>query len=214
MDQWGLLLLLSNVLYWSVFVWVVRRRLWSRTGLAVGLFHMLLATPLVLGPLRAATFDPRFNYQIGFIHAQGAVAFVPSVTVLMWALASAWISVANARGRWMLFPAVGDLLMALNLVAFILSQRAEQVRIKIQGGDFVTITGALLVTGIIVMCIAMPLVATSVWAFRRSGRNPASGSLPPALIQEDRGRDSGASPTNPHSFSYSIHPPPATVSAS
>lgn len=169
MDRWTLLLLGSNVIYWGVFVCLLRLRRWSWSGLLVGALHMLIATFLVLGPWRALFGQPDFHYEVGYVEGTGRGAFVPSLVLLAWALWSAWLPVIKERGRWILLGAVGDALMTVNVVATVLT--SDLTAGRIQAGDYFTIAGAELVSALLVV-FATPLVASSVWAFRRLGERP------------------------------------------
>ncbi len=190
MDPWTALLVGSNALYWGVFVYLLSRRRWSWSGLCVGLLHMIISAPLVLGPWRALFGDAGFHYQVGYLEGSGLWAFFPASVLLMWALGSAWLAVALAGGRWMLVGAIGDALMALNIAGGLVANRAALAAERIQGGEYFTITGGALVAAILLM-FAMPLVACSVWSFRRvrnrSTTSPRGDSATRQLSDEDPG---------------------------
>ncbi len=174
MDSWTIMLLASNLLFWGVFVYLATQLRWSWSGLLVGVLHMLIGTPLVVGPWRALFDDGHFQYQVGYVGGTGLGAFVPALVLLAWAVASGWLSVAGGRGRSMLVVSIGDALMAMNICALLLANRAELATSRIQAGEYFTITGGELVATILLM-VATPLVASSVWAFRRVLLPPMSG---------------------------------------
>lgn len=188
MDSWTTLLLASNLLYWGVFIYLVTRRRWSWSGLLVGVLHMMISTPLVLGPWRALFNDRNFHYQVGYVEGTGLGAFVPALLLLAWAVASAWLAVAGTRGRSMLVGAIGDALMVLNIGVGLLANRTELATARIQAGEYFTITGTELVAAILI-AFATPLVASSVWAFRRvtdrSPMSPGDSSVRPPQTSTD-----------------------------
>lgn len=99
MTVWLWVVLFSNLIYWSFFVYLLTRRRWNRPALAFGLLHMLFASLLVAAPIRSL-LDPEYiGYQIGFVRFEGAWATLPATLILAWALWSAWLAVGRGRGR-------------------------------------------------------------------------------------------------------------------
>ncbi|MGE0450292.1 MAG: hypothetical protein AB7Q29_12005 [Vicinamibacterales bacterium] len=129
------------------------------------------------GPFRALG-GGSFHYQVGYIEGNGYAAFVPAAGLLVWAVAAAYLSVALRRGRGLWIVAAGDAVMAINIVATVLTvARAGGLNgFTIQGGEFFTTSGAVLVSGLLIMCFAVPFAGSAVWAMRRA-RGPGS-SLP------------------------------------
>ena len=132
---------------------------------------MVIAVPLTLGPWRAVFGEPSFHYQVGYLEGTGVGALVPATVLLAWALGAAWFAVAKERGRWMLFGATGDALMAVNIGVTVVANRSALTTGRIQAGEYFTITGGELVAAILVALVT-PLVASSVWAFRRLADSP------------------------------------------
>ena len=177
MTVWLWVVLVSNLIYWSVFFYLLTRRRWDASGLAFGVLHMLFASLLVAAPIRSV-FDPNYGgYQIGFLRFEGAWAALPATVILVWALSSAWLAVSRGRGRWMTSIAVGDFLFALNLgVGFVLDLvRGDLAETKIQGGEYFTLQGTA-VALILFLVFVLPFLASGIWAARRSGSN---GTTPP-----------------------------------
>ena len=170
MSVWLWVVLVSNLIYWSFFFYLLTRRRWNAPALAFGVLHMLFASLLVAAPIRSF-FDPTYmGYQIGFIRFAGGWATLPATLVLAWALSSAWIAVGRGRGPWMKSVAVGDFLFALNLGgSFLLDLlRGDLAATKIQGGEFFTLQGTV-VALILLLLFVLPFVASGIWAARRSG---------------------------------------------
>lgn len=187
MTVWLWVVLVSNLIYWSVFFYLLTRRRWDAPALAVGVLHMLFASLLVAAPIRSV-FDPNYGgYQIGFLRFEGAWAALPATVILGWALSSAWLAVSRGRGSWMKSIAVGDFLFALNLgVGFLLDLvRGDLAETKIQGGEYFTLQGTA-VALILFLLFALPFVASGIWAVRRSG---SSGTTPP---HPESGPESGS----------------------
>jgi hypothetical protein len=177
MSVWLWVVLISNVVYWSIFFYLLTRHRWDAPALCFGFLHMLFASLLVAAPIRSF-FDPNYKgYQIGLIRFEGLWATLPATLFLAWALSSAWIAVARGRGRWMKLIAIGDILFALNLGgSFLLDLvSGELATSKIQGGEFFTLQGTA-VALILLLLFVLPFVASAVWAVRRS---QSGGTTPP-----------------------------------
>ena len=177
MSVWLWVVLISNVVYWSIFFYLLTRRRWDAPALTVGLLHMLFASLIVAAPIRSL-FDPNYmGYQLGLVRFEGRWAVLPATLFLAWALSSAWIAVARGRGRWMKLVAVGDILFALNLGGdFLLDlMRGNLAEAKIQGGEFFTLTGPVAAL-IPLLLFALPFIASAVWAARRAHTD---GTTPP-----------------------------------
>jgi len=176
MSVWLWVVLVSNLIYWAVFFYLLKRGCWDAPALAFGLLHMLFASLLVTAPIRSF-FDPTYvGYQIGFVRFSKGWAVLPATLVLAWALSSAWIAVGRGRGPWMKSIAVGDFLFALNLGGALLFDlvRGDMAETKIQGGEFFTLQGTLVALILFLLFVA-PFVASGVWSARRAG----SGGLAP-----------------------------------
>ena len=180
MSTWLWVFLISNIVYWSIFFYLLTRRRWDAPALTFGGLHMLFASLIAAAPIRCF-FDPSYiGYQLGLIRFEGRWAVLPATLFLAWALSSAWIAVARGRGRWMKLVAVGDILFALNLGGgFMLDlARGELAGSKIQGGEFFTLTGTVAAL-IPLLLFALPFLASALWATRRAH----SGGTTPPLSQ-------------------------------
>ena len=160
--------LVTNVIYWALFFYLLWRRRWDVAALVVGLFHMLLASVLSVAPFRSL-LDADYRWQLGFVGFEGRAAVLPAFLTLGWALAAAWVVVAQGRGRWMWLVAVGDMLFALNLGAAILlfSSRGNPAYQKVQLGERLMFTGWV-ASLILLIGFVLPPVVSGVWAARRS----------------------------------------------
>jgi hypothetical protein len=171
MTPWLWIALVANLVYWSAFAYLAKRhhaRPPRRAALAVGVLHMLFATPLVVAPIRSL-LDPHYvGYQLGLVRFEGRAAFVPATLFLAWALASAWIAVTRRFGRPMYVVAAGDALFALNFGAeFVRDGLRDGFRDStFQAGEHFTIAGPIVAIAVLAV-FALPLVASGIWAVRR-----------------------------------------------
>jgi len=78
------------------------------------------------------------------VRLEGRSAVLPATIILVWALASAWNVVAKPSRRLLLSILIGDLFWVANFgIAFAMDfARGEFDKIKTQGGEFFTISGA------------------------------------------------------------------------
>ena len=202
MSIWLWVVLVSNVVYWSIFFYLLTRRRWNVPALASGILHMLFASALVAAPIRSF-FDPNYvGFGLGLLQFEGRWATFPATLFLIWALSSAWITVSRGRGRWMKSVAVGDLLFALNLGGgFLLDLvRGDLAESKIQGGEFFLLQGTVAAL-IPFLFFALPFVASGIWAMRRAQSN---GTTPPlAQGRQENRSDSDEDSKDINGFRYS-----------
>lgn len=181
MTVWLWVVLVSLVVYWSIFSYLLgRSRRWDVPALVFGISHMLFASLSVAAPIRSLLDPGYMGYQIGFIRFEGPAASLPAASILAWGLAAAWSTVARGRGRWMILVAVGDILFALNLGGSLLLAllRGEFAGMKIQGGEYFTVSGGVAMS-ILLFVVVLPFVASAIWA----GRRAQSGGTAPPLAQ-------------------------------
>ncbi len=108
MALWFQIAIALNLIYWSIFFFLLSRRRWTVAALMAGIFHMLFAAVVSVAPIRA-TLDPHYtNFGLGFIQVKGQAAAIPAALVLCWALSAAWLAVGKGKGRWMTAIAAGD----------------------------------------------------------------------------------------------------------
>lgn len=177
MSIWLWILLASNIVYWSIFLHLLTHRRWDVLAFTFGVLHMLFASLIANAPFRSF-FDPDYvGYQLGLVRFEGRWGTLPAAVFLAWALSSAWIAVAQGKGRWMKLIVVGDILFAVNLGgAFLLDfVRGDLAESKIQGGEFFTLQGTLSAL-IPLLLFALPFAASAVWAARRV---EPDGTTPP-----------------------------------
>jgi hypothetical protein len=202
MSTWLWVFLISNIVYWSIFFYLLTRRRWDTPALTFGVLHMLFASLIAAAPIRSF-FDPNYiGYQLGLIRFEGRWAVLPATLFLAWALTSAWIAVAHGRGRWMKLVAVGDLLFALNLGGdFMLDLvRGDLAGSKIQGGEFFTLKGTVAAL-IPLLLFALPFVASAVWAILRA--HPGGTTPPLSPGKEERAAKSKKDTKGTSGFRYS-----------
>ncbi len=183
MTVWLWVGLVSLLVYWLIFFYLLTRRRWDAPALVVGIFHMLFGSLLVVAPIRSLIDPDYVGLQLGLTRFEGQWATLPAAVFLAWALASAWITVARGRGSWMKWIAVGDILFALNLGGgFLLDLvRRDLTESKIQAGEHFTLTGTVAAL-IPLLLFALPFVASAIWAARRVH----SGGPTPPLAQDTR----------------------------
>ena len=182
MTVWLWVVLVSLIVYWSIFSYLLgRNRRWDVPVIVFGISHMFFASLSVAAPIRSLLDPGYMGYQIGFVRFEGPAASLPAALILAWGLAAAWITVARGRGRWMILVAVGDILFALNLGGSLLLVllRGDFAGMKIQGGEYFTISGGVAMS-IILFVVVLPFVASAIWAARRA----QSGGTAPPLAQE------------------------------
>src|SRR5262245_30256007 len=116
---WLLILAISNLVYWMVFVFLAVRHHPQRSALSVGVLHMLFASPVVVAPFRSL-LDPGYvGYSLGLWRLEGRSAVLPAAIILVWALVSAWSVVAKPSRRSLLSILIGDLFWVANFgIAF------------------------------------------------------------------------------------------------
>ena len=168
MNIWTPIFLVTNAIYWAIFFYLLSRRRWNAAALAVGLFHMLLASVLSVAPFRSL-LDSAYRWQLGFVGFDGRAAVIPALLTLGWALAAAWITVAKGKGSWMWLIAVGDVLFALNLGAAIVlfPLRGNLAYQRIQFGESVVLSG-MIASLILLLCFVVPPMGSGIWAARRA----------------------------------------------
>ena len=81
MNIWTAIFLVTNAVYWAVFFYLLSRRRWNAATLAVGLFHMLLASVLSVAPFRSL-LDSDYRWQLGFVSFDGRTAAIPAFLTL------------------------------------------------------------------------------------------------------------------------------------
>ena len=168
MNLWGWTFVLSNVVYWGIFLRSVRLGPKRRLAVAIGVVHMLLATVVSVAPIRSL-FDPNYlGFALGVLRFEGRAATLPSAIVLVSALASAWLVVSRASGgRGLLLVALFDFLFAVNAAAGTIV-RGDY---RIQFGDALTIDGLVGLSIMLLLFAGAPLLSAG-WAWRHQA-NPA-----------------------------------------
>jgi hypothetical protein len=189
MTVWLWIALVSNVVYWGVFFYLLSRRQWNKAALAVGVLHMLFAMPLVVAPLRSLMDPGYIGYGLGFFYFEGRAATLPATLILLWALGSAWAVVMARRGWWLKAVAVGDLFFAINLGLPFVKEllRRDTSRPLIQFGEHLSLYHPLWAL-VPLLLFVLPFVFSAWWVFKRSGAN---GSTPPDItMSHDRNENS------------------------
>jgi hypothetical protein len=198
MAIWFQIALVLNVIYWAVFFYLLSRRRWNLSALAVGIFHMLFAGIVSVAPIRSLLDPDYIGYGLGVIHFEKRAVAIPAALILGWALAAAWVAIGKGKGRWMRLVMVGDLFLALSMGVSIIFDRSENW--KFQLGQSFTATG---VAGLLILLcfFTLPFILSAIWAARRTR---TGGTTPPlASNLEEKRRDSEKEGKNTDGFRYS-----------
>jgi len=199
MAIWFKIAIPLNILYWAVFFYLLSRRRWSWSALAVGIFHMLFAGVCSVAPIRSLIDPDYIGFGVGMIQFEGRAVALPAALILGWALFSAWSAVGKGSGRLMTLIAVGDILLSLSLGASILQDSAAW---KLQFGEHLTIDGYAGAT-VLLLLFTLPLVLSALWAVRRARFR---GTPPPIAITEKNHKDSGNIDSGDHNLRFQQTP--------
>lgn len=164
--MWIAVLVASNLIYWSIFFYLVWRHRPGKAAFVFGMVHMAFATPLVVAPIRSLLDPDYLGYGLGLMRFEGQSAVLPAVLVLTWALGAAWLAVSRPTSWRAAWIAAGDLFWIANFSVAAYLERADLDRFRIQGGETFTVEGPLvfLLVGTLVL---LPFLASMVWAARR-----------------------------------------------
>ena len=178
MAIWFQIALVLNLVYWTVFVYLLLRRRWTGLGLAVGIFHMFFASLISVAPIRSILDPDYVGYGVGVLHFEKRAVAFPAAVILSWALASAWLAVGKGRGRWMRLVMVGDLFVALSLS---LSLILDSQNWKFQLGEHFTADG--IVGLLMLLCLfTLPFIASAIWA---ATSTRTDGTKPPLIPSKE-----------------------------
>lgn len=190
MALWFKIAIPLNVIYWGVFCYLLSRRRWTRAALVVAVFHMLFAGIVSVAPVRA-WLDPHYGgYVLGMINFEGRAAALPAALILAWALLAAWVSVGLGAGRWLKLVAVGDILFAFSIGAFIILQGESAWTFEL--GEHLSVTG---IRGLMVLLslFVLPFALCAAWALKRS-----SGGTKRPQVDSSGEKQSGAEDEKQH----------------
>lgn len=199
MAIWFWLALASNIIAWSIFLFLFSRRRWNVAALTVGVLHMLFALVVSVAPFRSFLDSDYPGLGLGFLRFEKTAATLPATFFFCWAVAAALIAVAKGRGRWMLLLLVGDIFLALNFGgSTLLEGYTDHWRIDLGEGRSITgLAGA----AILLVFFTLPFVASAIWAASRSHSNE-SGSPLAANLPEERYK-SGDNTKDTNGFRFS-----------
>jgi hypothetical protein len=170
MTPWIAIALVTNLVYWAVFLSLAVRNRPGVGAVILGVMHMLLAAAMSVAPFRSF-LDPAYpGFGLGLLRFEHRAATLPTALLLAWALTSAFLLARGAQGRSLWIVAAGDALFALNQLADL--ARSSGGGNDIQLGEHLTISGfqALLIMGI--LFVGGP--AIGAWW---SGRRARSGMM-------------------------------------
>jgi hypothetical protein len=166
MTPWIAIALVTNLVYWTVFVVLAVRHKPGAGAVVLGAMHMLLAAAMSVAPFRSF-IDPAYpGFRLGVLHFENRGATLPTALLLIWALGSAFVLASGGRGRKLWFVAAGDALFALNQL---LSLFQEGSRSDIQFGEHLTIGGLQSLLIMAVLFVGGPAFG-AWWSGRRALR--------------------------------------------
>lgn len=172
MTPWIAIALVTNLLYWSVFVSLAARHRPGAGAVVLGVMHMLLAAAMSVAPFRSF-LDPAYpGFRLGLLHFEHRAATLPTAILLLWALASAFLLARGERSRRLWIVAAGDALFAVNQLAEL--ARSSASANEIQLGEHLTIGGAQALVIMGILFVGGP--AIGAWWSGRRARLERAGS--------------------------------------
>lgn len=177
MTRWLWIALISNLVYWGLFAYWCSQKRWTRSGLGVGVLHMLYASLLVVAPIRSF-IDPDYpGYQLGILRFERQAAVIPATMILVWALTSAYLAVRRGYGKRLRLIAAGDVLFAVLMGGLFVEEWMKGLLNgpQIQFGEHLTLSGPLWAL-VPMLVFVLPFCLSAVWAMKRTSWNgPSSG---------------------------------------
>ena len=169
MTPWLWIALVGNLVYWTIFVALVRRHRPGASGVTLGVMHMLLAGVLSVAPIRSFIDADYPGFGIGLLHFEKRAATLPASILFLWALSSAFILASGSRGRKLWVVAAYDTLFALNMLGDLARSGGGG---QIQFGEHFTISGAMALAIMGILFVGGP--ALSAWWSGRQALRTAS----------------------------------------
>jgi hypothetical protein len=169
MTPWLKIALVTNLLYWAVFVFLAVRRRPGAAAVVLGVMHLLLAGVVSVAPIRSF-IDPAYpGFRVGLLHFEHRAATLPATILFVRALSCAFLLAARARGGKLWVVAAFDVLFAVNQLLDILRSGSGG---NIQFGEHLTISG--LQAAIIMAILFVGGPALSAWWSGKRALRPAS----------------------------------------
>ena len=164
MTPWLWIAIISNTVYWSLFALQVRRRQWTKTGLVIGIVHLLVAAIFSVAPFRSA-LDPAYpGFRFGLLHFEGTATVLPAGILLIWSLCCAFIAINKKFGKSLWLIAGFDFLLAANQTFSILLSPIDWT---IQFGEHFSITG-IAGAAVMLLLFAFGPFLSGFWSVRRA----------------------------------------------
>jgi hypothetical protein len=165
MTTWVTIALVTNLIYWAIFVSLAIRRRPGAGAIVLGVMHMLLAAAFSVAPFRSF-LDPAYpGFGLGVLRFEGRNATLPTALLLLWALASALLLASGSRGRALWIVAVGDALFALNQLVSLAREGGGQIEF----GEHLTIGGVQALLLMAILFVGGPMLS-AWWAGNRARR--------------------------------------------
>ena len=166
MTRWLAIALVTNLVYWTVFVYLLRRHRPGAAAAALGVMHMLLAGVLSVAPIRSF-IDPDYpGFGVGMLQFEKRAATLPASVLFLWALGSALLLASGSRGPKLWLVATGDALFALNMLLDLARSGGGG---QIQFGEHFTISGVVALAIMAILFVGGPALS-AWWSGRRALR--------------------------------------------
>jgi hypothetical protein len=166
MSPWIAIALVTNLVYWTAFVYLSARRRPGPGAVTLGVMHMLLAAAMSVAPFRSLV-DPAYpGFRLGLLEFEHRAATLPTLLLLLWALSAAFILASRARGWKLWVVAGGDALFAVNMLADLVRSGSGS---DIQFGEHLTISGFQALLIMAVLFVGGPAFS-AWWSGRRALR--------------------------------------------
>ncbi len=169
MTPWLKIALVTNLLYWAVFVFLGVRQRPGAAAVVLGVMHMLLAGVVSVAPIRSF-IDPAYpGFRVGLLHFEHRAATLPAAILFVWALSCAFLLAARAQGGKLWVVAGFDALFAVNQLLDIVRSGSGG---EIQFGEHLTIGG--LQAALIMAALFVGGPAISAWWSGKRALRPVS----------------------------------------
>lgn len=149
------------------WVWQVRKRNWSWTGLYVSLGCLVFAMLNAAAPFRGPIDPDYVGYSFGWLRADPglAVTIVAGPALLASAL-SAMIAARTSRGPALWFVALTCAVLGVAVgLPTTIDILSDPSAFRIELGEYLAIPG-LVGSGVVLALVMLPFLVGTVWAFR------------------------------------------------
>lgn len=156
------------------WVWQVRKRQWSWTGLYVSLGCLVFAMLNAVAPFRGAIDPDYVGYSLGWLRADPGIGVTMVAGPALAASAlSAMIAARISRGPALWFVALTCAVFALTVgLPTSIDVLADPNAFRIELGEYFAIPG-LVGSGVVLGLVMLPFLVGTVWASRGARAAPS-----------------------------------------